>query len=157
MHSESAARVRFRPFEPQDLAELEQMIFALYREDGYGAPITSEKIRMTVDELSRHPRRGKILVFTVDDAIVGYAILIYYWSNEYGGELITVDEVYVKEAWRNRGIGTRFFDSLESDRPGDTVGVQLEVTPSNRRALTYYERLGFKRSRNTHLMKSFSA
>jgi GNAT superfamily N-acetyltransferase len=147
------ARVQFRAFEPQDLAELEQMIFALYREDEYGRPMTPEKIRMTVDELSRHPERGGIVVFTVDNTIVGYAILIYCWSNEFGGELVTVDELYIKEAWRGRGIGTRFFDSLASDRRDGAVGVQLEVTPFNQRALAYYERLGFRRSANTFLMK----
>jgi GNAT superfamily N-acetyltransferase len=154
VHSDTTAGVQFRPFESPDFAELGQMIVALYREDEYGQPMTSEKIRMTVDELSRHPERGKILVFAVDDAIVGYAILIYYWSNEYGGELTTVDELFVKEAWRNRGIGTRFFECLASDRTRGTKGIQLEVTPFNRRALAYYEKLGFRRSGNTFLMKT---
>jgi ribosomal protein S18 acetylase RimI-like enzyme len=153
MLSDSVTRVRFRCVELADLAELEQMVFALYREDEYGQPITSEKIRMTVDELSRNPQRGKIVIFTLEGAIVGYAILIYYWSNEYGGELVTVDELYVKVPWRNRGIGTRFIDSLASNCPRGTVGVQLEVTPFNRRALAYYEKIGFRRSGNTFLMK----
>jgi GNAT superfamily N-acetyltransferase len=155
MRVDSNARVQFRAFEPRDLPEVEQMAFALYREDDYGQPMTSQKIRRTTDELTARPDRGTILVFTVDTAVVGYAILIYYWSNEYGGDLITVDELYVKDAWRNRGIGTRFFDYLASEHSRRAKGVQLEVTPVNRRALEYYERQGFRRSGNTFLLKLF--
>ncbi len=153
MHTDSASVVQFRPFLPPDRAELERMIFALYREDEYGQPVTSEKIRVTVDTLSHHPERGKILVFAAGEELVGYAILIYYWSNEYGGELVTIDELYVKESWRNRGIGTRFLESLVSEHAGGAKGIQLEVTPFNRRALAYYERRGFRRSGNTLLIK----
>ena len=153
MHADSASVVQFRPFQPPDRAELERMVFALYREDEYGQPVTSQKIRMTVETLSRHPERGQILVFAAGEELVGYAILIYYWSNEYGGDLVTIDELYVKESWRNRGIGTRFIESLVSEHARGAKGVQLEVTPSNRRALAYYERRGFRRSSNTFLMR----
>jgi ribosomal protein S18 acetylase RimI-like enzyme len=146
-------KVYFRPFQPSDLTELKQMVFALYQEDSYEQLMTTQKIQQTVDELTDHPERGKILIFTLNVNIVGYAILIYDWSNEYGGVLMTVDELYVKGAWRNRGIARQFFDYLSSSASEKIKGIQLEVTSKNQRALAYYKKLNFKLSANTLLMK----
>jgi GNAT superfamily N-acetyltransferase len=146
-------KVDFRPFQPSDLFELEKMVSTLYEENSYEQPMTTQKIQRTVDELTNYPERGKILIFTLNVNTVGYAILIYYWSNEYGGVLTTVDELYVKEAWRNRGIGKEFFDYLSSSASEKIKGIQLEVTSKNQRALAYYQKLGFKLSSNTLLMK----
>ena len=50
--------VEFRDFQPEDRAELRQMIFQLYQEDPEGEPITGDKIDNTVRELSDHPEKG---------------------------------------------------------------------------------------------------
>lgn len=145
--------VQFRTFIESDLSELKPMIMALYAEDADGEPMSSEKIQRTVQELMSHPNKGQIIVFCMDDAVVGYAILLYVWSNEYGGNLVTVDELYVKRPWRGQGIGTAF---LRSIGPSDGVlvkGVRLEVTPTNERALAYYLRQGFEPVANRHLLK----
>jgi len=61
------------------------MISALYSEDRGGKPITDEKILQTVTELGRNPCKGEIVIFEKDNMTIGYSILIFYWSNEYGG------------------------------------------------------------------------
>jgi ribosomal protein S18 acetylase RimI-like enzyme len=145
----------FRTFQAEDLAELQQMMLALYQEDSYDQPMTPEKARRTAEMLTQHPQRGGILLFIVDNVIAGYAILINYWSNEYGGDLITIDELYVKPPWRSRGIGRRFFEYLSEQRPNYVTGMQLETSPANQRALAYYRTLGFEPSSHTFLMKLF--
>jgi len=150
---EPTLTVTFRAFEQGDLAEVKQMIFRLYEEDPEGEPITSEKIDNTVEELSAHPAKGKFVIFSVAAEIVGYAIVIYYWSNELGGDVANIDELYVRESWRKRGIANRFFADIPGNEPGSVKALQLEVTPSNRRTLSYYKRLGFEASSNAHLLK----
>jgi hypothetical protein len=44
--------------------------------------------------------------------LLGYALLIPYWSNEFGGVLLFVDELFVLREVRNRGIGHSFFRFL---------------------------------------------
>lgn len=147
--------VAFRPFTAADQGELEGMVLALYRDDRGGQPMTVEKVRATVTELQCHPERGKVVVFELDGVTTGYAILINFWSNEYGGEWINVDELYVKSEWRGRGIGRRFLESL-AVKPGENErGIQLEVMPGNRRALELYGHLGFEPAANTFLQKTF--
>lgn len=143
--------VEFQFFQSQDLPEVEQMMFQLYEEDLAGQPMTAEKIRGTVDELTRHPEKGRIIIFRLGPAMAGYAILIFYWSNEFGGNVICIDELYVKKSWRRQGIATQFFEYLAGYE--DIKGLQLEVTPSNRRGLAFYQKLNFQLAENTHLFK----
>jgi ribosomal protein S18 acetylase RimI-like enzyme len=131
------------------------MSLALYGEDDLGAPMSALKVRMTLDRLASEPNRGEALMIEVGSAPVGYAFLIHYWSNEYGGDIVTIDELYVEPALRDRGIGRRFIEYLEENADRDAVGLQLEVAPSNTRAIALYERLGFRRSENTALLKIF--
>lgn len=142
--------IRFSLYDENDCADLQEMIESLYREDPEGEPMNEEKIRRSVAEFRDHPEKLSIYMFRAGNINIGYAILVYFWSNEYGGNIVTIDELYVKEAFRNQGVGTKFLSyaaALENK-----AALQLETTPSNQRALEYYRRLGFVPSANTHLM-----
>ena len=141
----------FRAYYHADLAELEQMMFGLYAEDPEGESLTGEKIIATVDEFAQYLEKGRIVMFTVEQMIVGYGLVIVYWSNEHGGNILHIDELYVKPKWRGQGLATQFLITLSESEPATTKALQLEVTPSNPRALAYYRRLGFVPSSNTHL------
>ncbi len=128
------------------------MIFALYHEDPEGEVITQEKVDKTINELSSHPEKGKIIVFEENAQIVGYAILIFYWSNEYGGDILNIDELFVSPTSRNQGIATKFFDYIFNVYCNKVSAFSLEVTPTNRQALGYYKKLGFKEKDNIHMI-----
>jgi len=129
------------------------MIHELYGEDPSTKRITDKKISQTIRELRCNPNKGKIVVFAKENVIIGYSILIFYWSNEYGGDVLHIDELYVKPEHRGYGVATQFFRKLLRSEHG-AVALQLEVTPSNKRALNYYKRLGFKKTRNLHLIRT---
>jgi ribosomal protein S18 acetylase RimI-like enzyme len=124
------------------------MMRALYAEDAPAHPVDHARFPVTVEALLAEPIRGSAIVFEQDGANCGYAILIPYWSNEYGGAVLYVDELFVVPEARNRGIAHRFFDFLTRTRPFATVAISLEVSPSNARAQRLYESIGFSRRRN---------
>jgi GNAT superfamily N-acetyltransferase len=129
------------------------MFLALYTEDP-GEPVTDEQLRQTLAAFRAEPVRGRALVAAVDDAPVGYALLVSFWSTEYAGEICTIDELYVVKKLRSQGIATQLIERLPGDRtlwPRRPVALQLEVTPGNGRARALYERLGF-RAKN-HLLR----
>ncbi len=107
----------------------------------------------TLAELARQPIRGLAVVHQPDaDAlgalpVDGYALLCSFWSNELGGEVCIIDELYVIPGARGRGVATRLVTGLlRRELPWfeRAVNVELEVTPSNARARALYERLGFR-------------
>ena len=85
-----------------------------------------------------------------------YALLIPYWSNEFGGTIVHVDEMFVAPALRNRGIGRNFFRYLDETRPFDAVALALEVSPTNAGARRLYESLGFTLRENAPLTYRFA-
>ncbi len=93
-------------------SEVLAMMRALYVEDEPDFAVDYGRFPLTIEFLLAEPSRGSVIVFVEGAALCGYAILIPYWSNEYGGTLLCVDELFVVPEARNRGIGHQFFDFL---------------------------------------------
>ena len=72
-------------------------------------------------------------------------MLIAFWSNELGGNICGVDELFVVPEYRSQGFGKSFFEALAQGDlwPTPIVGMALGVTPDNVRGRRLYERLGF--------------
>lgn len=144
---------KFRPVRRAYYSELRAMMHELYREDPSTKRISDEKISKTFKELRDKPDKGKIIIFEEKKVIVGYSILIPYWSNEYGGNILHIDELYVRPEHRERGIATSFLKQLVRTKH-DAVALQLEVTPSNTRAMNYYRKLRFGKTKSLHLIRT---
>lgn len=143
--------IHYRTFRPTDGPVVAELIQGLYREDPSSRGMTPQKIRHTFDFITAHPEQGAIIVLEYDAEIIGYSILINFWSNEYGGNILYIDELYVKQAYRSRGIGTNFIRYLAKTMFENSVALQLEVTPDNTQARKLYESLGFIRHKNDRL------
>lgn len=107
-------------------------------------------IRGTLAALRETPGRGQAIVLEEDGAVVGYALLISFWSNEVGGEICVIDELYVDEAYRGRGHAKGLIQTIlrGEARWAGIVGLELEVSPENQRARALYEKLGFRDIKN---------
>jgi len=124
---------------------LVEMYLGLYREDPGPLPSDARHMGGTLATLRREPWRGRAVVLDVGQRVVGYALLIAFWSNELGGEVCEVDELFVTGDFRGRGHGTALFEAIERGEvwPVPVVAVALGITPGNARARRLYERLGF--------------
>jgi GNAT superfamily N-acetyltransferase len=131
--------------------ELTHMMLGLYAEDPAcnGECPTVDSCEHTIRFLLDHPDRGRIILFSDNQTLRGYAILIPYWSNEFAGTLLFIDELFVKPEFRGRGIATAFLQSLKSKAPFDAVAIALEVTEKNTRARRLYSAMGFSERKNT--------
>jgi GNAT superfamily N-acetyltransferase len=130
-------------------------MYDLYSEDSEGKTINEEKINKTIYELNTYPEKGEIVLFEFENEIIGYSLLINYWSNEYGGNLLCIDELFVSDAFRGNQIATDFLNYLIQVKYSNAVAIQIEVTPSNKQAKRLYEKIGFKFSSNHHYIFDF--
>lgn len=126
------------------------MILGLYTEDPSDKIVDIQKIERTFEALLNEPTRGTIVVFERGTTPVGYSILINFWSNEFGGNILIIDELFVQKEYRSRGIASQFIQHLVETKFNDSVALQLEVTPNNDRALALYKSLGFKKHKNDY-------
>lgn len=77
-------------------------------------------------------------------APIGYMIITFSWSVEYGGLDGTIDELYIRPGVRGRGIASEALVALPNAlSDGGLRSIHLEVDRDNAAALKLYRRAGF--------------
>jgi ribosomal protein S18 acetylase RimI-like enzyme len=136
-------------------AKVLTMMRGLHSEDEAASPVDQSRFPLTIDFFLANPSRGRIVLFQEGASVRGYGLLVPYWSNEFGGALVVVDELFVTPEHRNRGIATSFFRFLGEEKPFEAVALALEVSPANTGARRLYQSLGFTSRRNSLLAYRF--
>lgn len=118
--------------------------------DFYSSPavlhkVNGENFERTFDRLMEGSPFIRCLFFKDENSgeTLGYALLAFSYSNEAGGDVVWVDELYVKSRYRGKGIGNSFFDFLSNEYKG-FARFRLEIEPGNQSAKRLYNRIGFK-------------
>lgn len=158
MHA-SKQKSFWRAARPSESEDIIAMCRGLNMEDPGLAPVPDSHMKRTLETLHREPTRGFPVVLEVSSRIEGYALLISFWSNELGGEICNIDELYVKPENRGQGYGGALINAITekpSLYPRPIVAIELEVSPRNERARDLYTRLGFKAHRNSLLRLDFN-
>jgi ribosomal protein S18 acetylase RimI-like enzyme len=81
-----------------------------------------------------------LLVVTTDAKVVGYVLGFQLTTLYANGVVLTIQELVVDPAYRERGLGRTLVEALIAR--GQDAGA-VEVTVPTRRALDFYARLGF--------------
>jgi len=123
--------------------EVLRMMGELYSGDEQDLHADPAAFPATIDYLLANPAAGRVILLTDGQVLHGYALLVSYWSNEWGGVVLLLDELFVDKQFRGRGIAKAFLKYLEHERPFGAVVVALEVSSHNTRARALYESMGF--------------
>ena len=124
--------------------------------DEHDIALAPDALEHAVRTLLGDPRLGHVLVACADDgAIAGVAVLSFLFTLEHGGPAAWLDELYVADAHRGRGVGERLVEAaLRVARERGCVALDLEVEPGHDAATRLYERLGFRRHRRVRWVRA---
>jgi ribosomal protein S18 acetylase RimI-like enzyme len=75
----------------------------------------------------------------------GYGLISKTYSPEAGGMVVWIEEIYIRKSFRSKGLGREFLERIEAGLGEDHRRIRLEVEPENKRAVSLYERLGYKK------------
>ncbi len=143
--------VTLRKIKADDREEFFTMSRDFYICGAAHAPIPEEnRLNFWNEVLSGEFINGYII--ECDDEVVGYALIAYYASQEFGGKTAFFDELYIKPAMRRRGIGKKIFEFVEKS---GAVACRLEVEKTNTRALKLYRALGYEEFDYIQMSKKF--
>lgn len=100
----------------EDIEILVKMMREFYAIDGY--PIDVEVSEKLFSEFIGNENLGKAWLVYSGETVVGYVILTFIFSFEYKGKIAFVDELYISETARGKGIGkeTIAFIKAEAER-----------------------------------------
>lgn len=118
-----------------------QMTGEFYNSDAVIHPIPEEYRENTFDELIRSDVYAECYIFEENGSAAGYALTAKTYSQEAGGLVIWLEELYVRPEYRSHGIGKQFFEYLTNLH---AARFRLEVEPDNLRAVKLYDKLGFE-------------
>lgn len=74
----------------------------------------------------------------------GYAIVSLKFETEVGGIAAWIEELFVEEEFRSKGIGKEFFSFLKNELSGKIKRIRLEVGEDNLGAIRLYKGIGFE-------------
>jgi GNAT superfamily N-acetyltransferase len=149
-------KATYRLVKRDEIEVLTALAARFYDEEPTEKPFCAENMENTVHELNCHPEKGTVFVIEKGNDLVGYAIVINYWSNEYGGNILNIDELYLLPAHRRQGIARDFIGLLERVAPAGTIAMQLEVARANKGACGFYKKIGFTVRSNALMTKDIT-
>ncbi len=133
-----------------DIDSITAMMSAFYAIDGY--PMDIDKSKKMFIEFIENENLGKAWLIIFEDKIIGYIILTFVFSFEYGGKIAFVDELYLSENARGKGFGRSSIDFIKNEAAKLSLKLlYLEVEEHNSNAQQLYLSSGFK-AHNRKLM-----
>ncbi len=91
-------------------------------------------------------------VFKIDNQTIGYAMLAKSFSTEFGKPCVWIEDIYLKEGYRNQGLGGQFLDFVSSKYQNSII--RLELDKDNTRALRAYQKGGFEELSYLEMIKN---
>ena len=106
-----------------------------------------KKVRAALTEIFSTPEFGRIWLLMDEEykQAIGYITLTFGFSMEYGGKVALIDELFVLESHRGKGVGSRAIEHVKSEcKKLEIETLRLEVTKSNESVINLYKKLGFE-------------
>ena len=104
------------------------------------------------------PALGFILLAWVNQSAVGLAYAASHLSDEHGGVVGWLEEIYARPEARGRGIGAALLAAvIERGQKLGWRALELEVVEGHERAVPLYQRHGFQRNARTRFTRSLLA
>ena len=129
------------------LTAADREAYVAMAKDFYASPavlenIPEENITRSFEEFTGGTPFGDAFIFEENGEVMGYGVLAYTYSQEAGGKVVWLEEIYVCPGYRGKGKGSEFIDFVIEKIPAKRY--RLETEPENEAAARLYVRKGFE-------------
>jgi ribosomal protein S18 acetylase RimI-like enzyme len=129
--------INFQSLKISQIETITQMMQKFYAIDHY--PIDIEVSKKLFHEFITNENLGKSWLIYCDETIVGYVILTFVFSFEYQGRMAFLDELYISENARGKGIGKITLEFIRNHAIQNKLKlIYLEIEPHNEVAKKLY-------------------
>ncbi len=136
---------------PQDLDRLASLVAAFHAH--LGSNVTESAQVAAMAPLLEGSPHGAIWLIGPKSAPVGYLALSFGWSISLGGLVGVIDQVFIREGVRGRGMATEALRSLLPELAERGLGaLQIKIAADNARLTRFAERVGFGPSDSGHVL-----
>lgn len=136
---------------PNHLDKLDALVAAFHAEEGITLP--AEQRRAGLEPLLEGIPHGAAYLIGPARAPIGYLVITFGWSLEFGGLDGFIDEIYVRPGVRGRGIASETLQALPRALAGAGLkALHLEVSRDAEKTQKLYKRAGFSARSDYMLM-----
>jgi len=132
-----------RDITQEDRATFLEMADAFYSSDAVAHKIERHLLETTFDTALNKSPFIRALIIEDDEKPVGFALLAFSYATEVGGLVVLLEDIYISEACRGKGLGSKFMQFVEKEYPS-AKRYRLEVSKDNKGAIDLYGRVGYK-------------
>lgn len=133
-----------RKFVPDDREDYIRFSTEFYNSSAVDKPVPREHFEQGFDEMMRSDVYVQGYMLVCDGNNVGYCVTMKTYSVEAGGITIWIDELFVLEEYRSKGLGRELFKYIEENGDKKLRRIRLEVELENGRAISLYKKMGFE-------------
>ena len=133
-----------RKFVPEDREYYIRFSTEFYNSSAVDKPVPKEHFEQGFDEMMRSDVYVQGYMLVCDGNNVGYCVTMKTYSVEAGGITIWIDELFVLEEYRSKGLGRELFKYIEENGDKKLRRIRLEVELENGRAISLYKKMGFE-------------
>ena len=102
-------------------------------------------LHTSLEKMMKDDSLGKVWLICDEGEAVGYCLLTFGYSLEFHGRDALLDEFYIKESYRSKGIGQETIKFLEGVcRELGVDALHVHVDKKNIKAQALYDKIGFK-------------
>ena len=131
-----------RPMEASDKEAVTEMMRTFYSSEAVHTNGSEEIFSNDVDAcVSDDPFASGYVFIREDGSVCGYAMLAHSYSTEYGRKVIWIEDLFLEEDARSKGLSAMLLDLVKEKYP-DHIH-RLEVEETNLRSIRTYKKNGF--------------
>lgn len=147
--------IQFNKIARNEIDVLLSMMKNFYSIDNYA--YDGEIVKKTALELMGNKQLGRLYIIKEKLDYVGYIVLTFGFSFEDNGRDGLIDELYIEENWRNKGIGKLAVEFIvQQTKQLGINAIHLEVEKHNKKAYELYRKSGFKENKRILMTKLIS-
>ncbi|MCK9536814.1 MAG: GNAT family N-acetyltransferase [Bacilli bacterium] len=142
-----------RKINPDDKEIFIQLTKDFYNTDAVLSKIPTENIELTFEKIIDDSPYVDGYLYLHKGNVAGYCLLSFTYSNEAGGLIVSIEELYIVPKYQRRGIGSKFLDFLDTTYHNKVAAMCLDVVKTNQTARQLYYKKGFKDLKYLHMIK----
>ncbi len=134
--------VEIRPMTENDRPVLLKMMHTFYSSSAVLSNGSEKIFQNDIDACLDNSPFLEGYAFVGQGSVIGYAMLAKSFSTEFGKPCVWIEDIYVEESYRKKGIGASFLQFVKGKYPNSLL--KLEVETENAGAMRLYQKEHFR-------------
>lgn len=111
----------------------------------------------TFDEVTLNSPYADAYIYEHNGKVAGYVLVSITYSNESGGLVLWIEEIYILPEYQGNGFGKELLAFIEDTYKDKCVRIRLEVEKLNQKAIDLYQKSGYSQLEYLQMYKEYKA